>query len=332
MGTGHIMRCLALAKAWRQAGGRAVFAVSTLTSSMRSKLESETFEVISLKSLPPEDADETAALCKKIDAMWLILDGYHFDADYQRRIKDAGLRLFLVDDHGSADHYCADIVLNQNMYAHERFYVKREPYTRLLLGCSYALLRQEEFMKWKEWQRPLPGTARKVLITMGGIDEHNITMMVIEALQRVAIDRVEAVAIVGGNNPHYDAIQSFVVGLSTPVRIVRNSTSMADLMAWADVAVSAGGSTCWELAFMGLPSLVVITADNQVAAVEAIAKEGAGVNLGWHHALNAPTIAEKLSGLMKDYELRSHMSQFGQKLVDGLGCERIISVLNCIGV
>jgi UDP-2,4-diacetamido-2,4,6-trideoxy-beta-L-altropyranose hydrolase len=218
-------------------------------------------------SAPPgsiDDAIQTLDLVQERSVDWILLDGYHFGARYQRKVS-GGPCLLVLDDYGHAEHYYADVVLNQNLYANEDFYPNREPHTRLLLGARYVLLRRE-FLKWQGWRREIPEVARKVLVTLGGSDPDNVTFQVIQALQRVKVDGLEVVVAVGGNNPNDEAIQSAIQGSRSPIRMEKNVTNMPELMAWAEVAVSAAGSTSWELAFMGLPSMILILAENQERA------------------------------------------------------------------
>jgi len=273
IGTGHLMRCLALAQAWRDVGGRVVFLMAMESPPLEARLRSEGMEVVHLPVQPGsmDDAIQTADFARQLGADWVVVDGYHFGAEYQRIIKDSGLRLLFIDDIGHAEHYSADLVLNQNIHAHEGLYQNREPYTRLLLGTRYVLLRRE-FLKWRGWKREIPEVARKVLVTMGGSDPDNVTLKVIQALHQVDMDGLEAIVVVGGSNPNYEELQSAVQDSRFPIRLESNVTNMPERMAWADVAVSAGGSTSWELAFMGVPILNLILAENQQQASTTLSR------------------------------------------------------------
>jgi spore coat polysaccharide biosynthesis predicted glycosyltransferase SpsG len=102
---------------------------------------------------------------------------------------------------------------------------------------------------------------------------------------------------------------------------------MPGMMRWADVAISAGGSTCWELAFMGLPSLVIVVADNQRGIAAGLAEEGAAVSLGWHADLAPPDIARSVRSLADDAAARRRMTARGRRLVDGCGGDRLVREL-----
>lgn len=328
IGTGHVMRCLALAQAWQDTGGTAQFLVTSLPSGLNARLSTEGIDVAYLSVAPgsASDAAETAARAQTAGAAWVVADCYQFDAAYQYALKQAGLRLLVLDDYGHTDHYYADLVLNQNIHADQSLYAVREPYTRLLLGTSYALLRRE-FWPWSGWQRKTPAVAHKVLVTLGGSDQDNITLQVLRVLQQVEADGLEVTVLVGGGNPHLESLMSFAADLRFSVRLIRNAPSMPELMAGAHVAISAGGSTCWELAFMGLPSLLLVLAENQRPAVNALSKAGVCCYLG--EAVN-PQFQDNLAlitRLMDDSETRLSMCQRGQRLVDGLGVSRVLKVL-----
>lgn len=328
IGTGHVMRCLALAQAWQENEGPVIFALAHSTPSLLARLEAEQFYVVSLAVEPgsDEDAQATIHLAQQQGATWIVADGYHFDSGYQLRIKQAGLHLLVIDDYGHADHYYADIVLNQNISASDSLYTNREPSTRLLLGTRYVLLRRE-FWQWQGWQREIPDIARKVLVTMGGGDPENVTFKVIQALQQVELVQFEAIVVVGGSNPHRAMLQQSVH--DTPhIKLVQDVTNMPELMAWADVAIAAGGSTNWELALLGVPTIILVLAENQRPIAEHLHAHSVAVNLGWHYEITPEDIHQTFEPLLSNGTQRSAMVQSGQDLVDGYGSYRVIEALN----
>ncbi len=317
------MRCLALAQAWRRTVGDVVFALASSTPALEQRLLSDGFKLVHLKTVPgsTEDGAETVCVARQQDARWVVADGYHFRTDYQKRIKDAGLSLLLMDDYGHAEHYWADYVLNQNLAASPQLYSDREPYTGLLIGERYVLLRQQ-FNQWKTWRRKIPAMGRNILVTLGGADPQNVTIKVIQSLARLC--DVEIVVVAGGSNPHLELIRSTIGGLQSH-QLVVDADNMPELMAWADVAVGAGGSTSWELAFMGLPSAVIVLAENQRNIALAFAREGIGVNLGQHEHLSSERLADIVYSLLADSTRREEMAVRGRKLIDGRGVRRVIA-------
>ncbi|MGF1933568.1 MAG: UDP-2,4-diacetamido-2,4,6-trideoxy-beta-L-altropyranose hydrolase [Nostoc sp. ChiQUE02] len=325
IGTGHVMRCLALAQGWKVIPEKAIFVMRTEVPTLEARLKLEGFEIFHLPMHleQVEDARKTASLAKQLDANWVVVDGYHFSAEYQRIIKNFGLKLLFIDDYGHAEHYYADIVLNQNLFADESLYKNREPYTQLLLGTKYILLRRE-FWQCQGWQRINPFIASKILVTMGGADPDNATFKVIQGLQLLSVNDLEVVVVVGGSNPHYEQLKLVSETSQLPIRLEKNVTNMPGLMAWADLVVTAGGSTCWELAFMGLPSVILILAENQRAIAQKLDEMGVSIYLGWHQDVSAAEIASAVAHLLIAAHTRVEMTRRGQELVDAEGSKRVL--------
>jgi UDP-2,4-diacetamido-2,4,6-trideoxy-beta-L-altropyranose hydrolase len=301
---------------------------AALPHALRDRLEGEEVPVLSLVTEPGSEADaaETIDVARQCGSSWIVLDGYHFDAVYQQRIKDAGLKLLYIDDCGYAGHYSADIVLNQNIFANAELYQSRERYTQLLLGTHYALLRRE-FRDWHNWQREIPPVARKLLVTLGGSDPDNVTLKVLEALQQVDTEPLEVVVLVGAGNPHYATLQSVMSSGPHVITLQNNVRNMPELIAWADVVISAGGSTCWELAFLGVPMLLLVLADNQRPIAEHLHHNSVAHNFGWHSDVTSTKIVEGLRDLLLSVTTRTKMCREGRKLVDGFGAERAIDCI-----
>ena len=139
IGTGHVMRCLALAQAWGDAGGRVIFAMARTTPAVEERLRNEGFEVARVDTQVGSiaDAEETADLAQKRGASWVVVDGYEFGAEYQASLKSRRMKVLFIDDNGHAGRYSADLVLNQNIHASEELYRSRETSTKLLLGPAF---------------------------------------------------------------------------------------------------------------------------------------------------------------------------------------------------
>ena len=328
MGTGHVMRCMALAQAWQNSGGQVSLTASSLPPALTERLRAEgiTLDTIAVEPGSREDAQQTAELARSLHVQWVVVDGYQFGADYQRTLKKAGLRVLFVDDYGHAGAYCADLVLNQNSYAHEGLYADRSSQTRLLLGPQYVLLRRE-FWPWRGWRREIPAVACKVLVTMGGSDPDNVTLRVIQVLEQIKVPSLEATVVVGGGNPHYVELEAFAQSSHHHIRVEQNVVDMPALMAWADVAVTAGGTTCYELSLMGLPALIIVLAENQRPSAAALAAAGVGWDLGWHSLIDVPAMADALGRLRADPDARIAMMRHGQALSDGHGSVRVVAEL-----
>ncbi|OYQ63869.1 UDP-2,4-diacetamido-2,4,6-trideoxy-beta-L-altropyranose hydrolase [Pseudanabaena sp. SR411] len=326
MGTGHVMRCLALAQVWQDQGGKAIFVLANKSSSLENRLISEGIQVVYLlvATGSHDDVNQTVDFAQKFNAQWIVVDGYHFGTKYQKDIKDFGIKLLVFDDYGHAEHYYADLVLNQNISAHKDLYQSREIYTQLLLGTDYVLLRRE-FWQWQNLQREINPIARKILVTLGGSDPDNVTFKVIQALNRLNRDDLEVIVVIGGSNPHCEILQKLIADSSLVISLQQNVSNMPEVMAWADLAIAAGGATSWELAFMGLPSLVFTIADNQKAIAAELDRQSVIINLGWHKDVTVVQIGSVLQELISDLRKRETMSKKGRELVDGNGARRVVS-------
>jgi UDP-2,4-diacetamido-2,4,6-trideoxy-beta-L-altropyranose hydrolase len=330
-GAGHVMRCLALGEAWRERGGRVGFATCRPSPALRQRIQSTGDFLIDIDKPYPahEDLDRTVAALQSLaqessTPPWLVLDGYHFDHAYQSTLRGAGCRLLVLDDNAHLPRYDADIVLNHGIHAPRLEYAVCSD-TWLLLGTRYALLRAE-FESWRALVRSQPESARKILVTLGGGDCDNVTVKVIQALQCFGHTEFEAQVIVGPLNPRIDELRRLVAADSN-IRLQTDVTDMAPLMAWADVAIAAGGTTAWELAFMQTPALLLVLAQNQAAVAEGIDEFGAARSLGWARALCSAALGENLRELLDDDGLRARMATRGRMMVDGLGVSRVLDAM-----
>jgi UDP-2,4-diacetamido-2,4,6-trideoxy-beta-L-altropyranose hydrolase len=327
IGTGHAMRCLALAQAWQDAGGRAVFAMAEATPAVEERLQRESMGVARLKAEPgsADDGKETIALALGKQASWVVVDGYGFGADYQAGLKSAGLKVLFVDDNGHAGHYSADLVLNQNAYAKEELYGSREHSTKILLGPRYALLRRE-FAAWRGWKREFPAVARKVLVTMGGSDPDNFTEKVVDGLCAITGESLQIRVLAGGSNPHTASLGQ-LDDRENSIQVIRDATDMPEQMSWAELAVAGAGSTCLEMCFMGLPALLIDLAENQTPIANEFARRGTAWHLGSSKTVTPGMVEAETRRVLSSVAERSAMSQRGRELVDGAGAERVVREL-----
>lgn len=330
IGYGHLMRCVAMAQELHSLKIEVSFLVSKPSENIRKRLEEDAFTCIPVKAVPgsSEDALETAGYAASVKASWIGIDGYQFNGKYQKYLKDKGFSLFFIDDYGHCEHYFADIILNQNISATEDYYKSREDYTELLMGTDYVLLR-EEFKAYRKFRRKIFGRAEKILITIGGSDPYNVTLKALEGIEKTGLKNLEVKVITGGANPNIAAIENFACksGAGLKIEILKDIKNMSEIMAWADIAVSGGGSTCWELALLGLPALVTAWADNQRPIADALGKKEIAVNLGWHEKITADNIAGELEKLILSPESRKKMSENAQKTIDGLSTQRVMEAL-----
>lgn len=330
IGAGHLMRCLALAQCWQAKGGKVTFLSHCDNDALRQRIVSAGINFIDLEKPYPDplDLQIVEATLEKFKQgndgkpLWLVLDGYHLDSTYQDAVRSSDNRLLVIDDTAHLTRYHTDILLNQNINA-ERLNYRCNPDALLLLGSRYALLRSE-FLAWQgQRQRQTPEVARKILITLGGSDPDNITLKIIQALQQVDLPDLEVKVVIGPANPHLLRLQQAIEHSTGNLQLVTAAGNMPDLMAWADLAISSAGSTCWELAFMGVPSLLLILADNQRSVAFGMADAGAAILLGQGEEATPEKVAVLLVNLIRDRRRRARLAERAQALIDGNGAERI---------
>ncbi|MNL13123.1 UDP-N-acetylglucosamine transferase [compost metagenome] len=205
----------------------------------------------------------------------------------------------VIDDLANRPHDC-DVLLDQNLCAGmETRYEGLVPEACLqLIGPRYALLRPE-FRRARSGLSPRDGQVRRMLIFFGGVDATNETTKALEALEQLALPNLAIDVVVGASNPHQDVIR---------VRCERAPRTslhvavphMAELMSRADLAIGAGGTTTWERCYLGLPTLILTLADNQVPLVQAVSAAKAAWNLGPAESVGVEEIQNALQRVISE--------------------------------
>lgn len=328
IGTGHVMRCLALAQAWQYRGGVVAMLSAETTPSIEKRVRGENVEAAPIKSCSGsiQDAAETIVFAQQRNAKWIVVDGYRFDIAYQRELRSAGLRVLVISDDATESQHAADLLVNQNVFASEDLYRKRESHTRLLLGTRYAMLRRE-FGKWQAWHREIPKVASRILVTMGGSDPDNFTMRVLEALVMTKDPTLEVIVVAGGSNVNALSLNDVAAKAPLSVRVVTDVENMSELIAWAHLAISGAGSTCWEMCCLGLPMLLVDLAANQRPVAERLEKLGVAIHSGSSQECSIEQLIENVTRLTKDFDARNSMSEKGRQLVDACGAARVCDAM-----
>jgi UDP-2,4-diacetamido-2,4,6-trideoxy-beta-L-altropyranose hydrolase len=315
------MRCIALAQAWTDNSGRAAFASANLAPSLLDRIRDEGFDCSAIAAEPGglADAAATATTALQASARVVVIDGYHFGQDYRAPLHAAGLATAAIDDNGEAGPCGDNLILNQNIHAAPTLYAAGGCRAKLLLGTRYVLLRRE-FQQRIRRGASRDGPVRNVLVTLGAVDRDNVTERVMQAMQDVDLDGAAVRIIAGGANPHRTALGRAAGSLPGAQIISEPGAAMADLIAGADLAVTAGGTTMWELAALGVPFLPVVVAENQRLSAKAMAALGYPTVLAENIAGELPA---KLQGLIRDAGLRRSLAAAGQRLVDGDGASRV---------
>jgi UDP-2,4-diacetamido-2,4,6-trideoxy-beta-L-altropyranose hydrolase len=345
IGTGHFMRCLTLADALAQRGVQILFICRDLPLHLQNMLEKKGMELAligyhadptPIDDLPhshwlgtSQASDAEATLQTLSDHIWdwLIVDHYALDARWEKAMRLSSIRkIMVIDDLADRIHDC-DILLDQNFYSDMRSrYTGIVPdHCQLFLGPRYALLR-EEFLKLREQIKPRKGPVKRILVFFGGVDADNYTGQAIDALATMEEKDLQVDVVIGTLHPYLTEIElkcakyGFICHVQTD--------RMAELMAEADLSIGAGGSASWERCCLGLPTLIISIADNQIDIAEALDLNNCGVYFGQTKMVNTKKIKQKFMAFLRDREKLEILSRRSLSLVDGKGINRIYRKLN----
>ena len=326
IGLGHLQRCLALASALRHLDATCIF-LSTEEHQAQTRIAAFGFQATGLRHIEPggpEDANQTCGLATSQDCDAVVVDSYSATADYLEHVRRAGLFVVALDDSAGYPFPC-QLVVNGGTHALQLPYRALCGNTTFLLGPTYALLRPE-FWDTPP-QRVIGGAVHHVLLTVGGADAHNLMPRLLLLLDGVPGDFI-LTAIVGPFFQNRMEIESAVRRCRRPVRLWDAPCSLCDLMREADLAISAGGQTLYELARVGCPTVAVSTASNQDGQLRMFVEAGFVRAVGRaddRGTLNA--IGDVVSSLLWDQDTRAALSSAGQELVDGQGALRVAQAI-----
>ncbi len=332
IGSGHVMRCLTLADGLREKGATVSFVCRQAPGHLCDVIAAAGFVVHRLPVADSsaqwrDDATQTAAAMGKGAAVdWLIVDHYGLDRSWESAMRPSARNILVIDDLADRAHAC-DVLLDQNYCTDlDRRYDSLVPDScTKLLGPRFALLRSEFVSARPDAPRDV-AVVRRVLVFLSGADPANVTGRVLAALDAVAEPEVEVDIVVGANGRHIDVLTAYCAKL--PGRRLHVQTArMAALLAEADVAIGGGGSTSWERACLGVPSLVIGLAQNQLAIAEALAQSGAQLYLGRVEELEDAALRDAISVLLANRQLRNALARAVFSITDGRGVGRVVRCL-----
>lgn len=304
IGTGHLMRCLTLAEALQECGEQAQFI---------------SFENVFSQS---EDACQTLKVLNGKNPDWFIVDHYHLGLEWEQLLRPHVGRLMVIDDLFNRPHDC-DVLLDQNYASEgERSYDYLVPSPcKKLLGPRYALLRKE-FKVMREALKPKSHKIKNILVFFTSGDDRGETLKAMQGIELFGkAERVNV--IVGQFTPQKNEIMKKCAALGLVYHC--QVDNMPVLLAQADLAIGAGGSSNWERCALGVPALVTILAENQAPIADALDRAGVICNLGWGRELQAIDYANALAALSS--QQLAVMSEKALELVDAKGAQRVANLL-----
>lgn len=354
IGSGHVIRCRTLARELKKLGANIVFLCRKQKGDLIELLKKE-FRVLALpeKQLlkcdgfkgrklyeswlgcsEVDDADDCIRKLAEADVFnscWIVVDHYGLSVKWEKRMISTlqssknTTRLLAIDD--LADRYHeADIVLDQNYFGAntDKRYQGLVPSNCLnLVGPHYALLGPE----YAQLHQLVPRRTelRRVLVFFGGVDPDNLTCRTLEALMHPELKNLAVDVVIGRQSQHLQLAMA-LANRRQYTSLYTYLPSLAGLIARADLGIGACGSTTWERACLGLPSLVVTIADNQLPVAQALEKSKHLQLLGDR---NNVTISKIQSALL-DRNSKQFAEKAGKSLTDGWGTTRL--ALSMLGI
>lgn len=341
IGAGHFMRCLTLADEMHRSAADICFVARELPMHLQQMLTERGIEYLALpkpddsqntdelphaswlKTSQAHDAEQTLSALGAGTWDWLVVDHYALDHRFETPLRKLCKHVMVIDDLSDRVHDC-DVLLDQNFYHDQaqRYLDKVPAHCRPLLGPSFALLRPE-FKEMRQQVQARTGEVNNLLVFFGGVDADNLTGQVLDVLIGLNL-AVQVNVVIGQQHPQKEKIQQQCVqhGFNCHVQ----TSQMARLMAEADLAIGAGGTTVWERCSMGLPSVCIATAENQQQQLHDL--QSGGLIFG-------PTSQKDLMRFLSSYlkglgaasKSLQAQSERVMALVDGRGAEKVAPVL-----
>ena len=350
IGAGHVMRCLTLANALAGEGAQCTFVARPLPPSLAGMITARGHRLVELPAgdegfVPPEgdlahaawlgrsQAGEAAACLKALEGEafdWMVVDHYALDERFETALADIAHRVMVIDDLADRRHDCA-LLLDQNLGRTAGDYDGLVPQDcKRLIGPANALLRPD-FAQYRQESlaRRTGGDFGHILVSLGGFDRDNVTSKVLDALNACSLPKNCRISVVMGQDaPWIDHLKAKVPAMSRQTSVLTGVSDMARLLSTVDLAVGAAGGSAWERCCLGVPTVLMVLADNQRPGAAALEKTGAAVVVA--DAAQEDVLQSAVEAMLDRKRLLS-VSAAAAAVTDGAGASRVASLLleNC---
>jgi len=356
IGTGHIMRCLTLADELRERGAHSHFICRDHPGNLSDLIGKRGYPLHVLPDARQQiikceacskpasdyrawlgvdwdvDAQQTLSMLDSSPVDWLIVDHYALDILWEQALRAHCKKLLVIDDLADRRHDC-DLLLDQNLGRQDQDYFGLISHkTQTLIGPVYALLRPE-FAEWRQHslQRRAQPQLKNLLITMGGVDQANVTGQVLDALTHCELPTDLSITVVMGLTATWlPEVQAQAVTIPRPTQVLVGVSNMAQLMAESDLCIGAAGGTAWERCVLGLPTLILILSANQYSSAMALQSYDAAWVVADMQQLKAQMSA--LFNKNTQTATLQKMSQAAAKLANGTGASQVVELLLALHV
>lgn len=347
IGTGHVMRCLTLADVLCARGAECIFICRPHSGHLIDLIAFRGYKVLTLPPLEEgryfkrkatahahwlgtdwfSDARDTQqVLAEHMETMrldWLVIDHYALECDWERVMRSSAKHLMIIDDLADRMHDC-DLLLDQNLGRSSRDYMGLlSQGTPVLIGPQYALLRSEfAALRSQSLARRMQNAKLEhLLISMGGVDKDNVTANVLVALKTCGLSLALRITVVmGPHAPWLGQIHALAKQMPLPTHVLSGVSNMAQLMAESDLAIGAVGGSAWERCCLGLPSIVMVLAENQESGAKALQNAGGAIVL--ERSQQVVDALRQFQSARAAKELLGKLSTAAAAVTDGKGCDR----------
>ena len=348
IGGGHVSRCLNLARELRAQGNKCIFILRRQTGSLIEKIKKDNFEINILKNERnfknknlkisntsyqnwlgvswEVDVAQTCNILKEKEIDWLVIDHYGIDKLWEKKLRPYTKKIMVIDDLANRSHDC-DLLLDQNLIANlKNRYNKIIPkYCNTLLGPKYSLL-QKEYENLHLSTPTRIGPVKNILVYFGATDQIKIIKMTTSAFLNLNRKDISLNIVISSNikSKNVEDLKK-LSKKNNNIKLHNESTSLAYLILKADLAIGACGTTSWERCCLGLPSIVITIADNQIPIAKELDKKKLIHWLGHYQQVKRKNIEKSLRNFI-DQNLEQWSSKCKQ-LTDGKGVKLVASIL-----
>ena len=344
IGSGHIMRCLSLALELKRCGHEVLFVTRPNKGNLNEVLLQNGFVVKTLETVPLKntnklngyekwlgcsqktDAYDFIQVIRKKTIDWLIIDHYSLDFIWENEVKNYVKNIFVIDDLANRKHAC-DLLLDVGWFKNmqERYTNLIMDNCRTLLGPKNLLLRQE-FFYYKQKKNSMNEKIEKIFLFFGGSDSKNLTSKFLEILSTDHFKRYFVNVVVGKNHPNLRYIE-FLVKSREKTNLHIQVDNIAKIIYNSSFGIGAGGMNTWERISLGLPSLVVNTAENQEDSTKSLSDLGLIILLNDFFNLNNTDLKNRLEEAFSfKNSIKNRINQ-EFPFLDGRGCKRVVNIL-----
>lgn len=325
-GSGHLVRCLTLAKEIAKYQSDIVFICAEVSIESIQKIDLGGFTLVKISDFKGEinDALEVTEVLKKFAPGVVIVDHYQLKMDWTMIISNLAHKLIVIDDLMDRPLHC-DLVINPNCFMANAYDMLVPDYCELLIGPKYVMVNPEYLLHKKS----ITSTSiETILIFMGGSDSKGLTLALVEALSDTAFGSIHLDIVIGSHNLLRSEIEE-KVNKRGNFSLYYDRPHLADLMNRADLSFGAGGNSAWERVCVGLPSFIITLSDNQLCLANYLNTMGFATYIGHHDIITTIQIQSALKEEIKYGSLRNNMS-INKTICDGMGVKRVAKKISSL--